>query len=171
LEAQRLAVEVALAREASPGTTRRSGPRRDSPATRIRQTCCSSPTKTTLHPAFIPPEVAGSFRRRPVIPASQVAKNPAHGGNPRPLPISPEPPRPACHAGGRGFESRRSRKVPANRHLFLSPLAQTSVGFFSCRAHPAPEIAGQSRLQPPIPARWTTGHIAGRPPALGSKRT
>jgi len=28
----------------------------------------------------------------------------------------------ACHAGGRGFESRRSRKVPANRHSVLSGL-------------------------------------------------
>jgi hypothetical protein len=27
---------------------------------------------------------------------------------------------PACHAGGRGFESRRSRKSPANRHAALS---------------------------------------------------
>jgi hypothetical protein len=26
----------------------------------------------------------------------------------------------ACHAGGRGFESRRSRKVPANWHVVLS---------------------------------------------------
>jgi hypothetical protein len=27
---------------------------------------------------------------------------------------------PVCHAGGRGFESRRSRKKPANRHIVLS---------------------------------------------------
>ena len=26
----------------------------------------------------------------------------------------------ACHAGGRGFESRHSRKVPANKHIVLS---------------------------------------------------
>src|SRR5918994_6548719 len=36
----------------------------------------------------------------------------------------------ACHAGGRGFESRRSRrKHPANRDLLLSVLAQTTAGF------------------------------------------
>src|SRR6266511_6200492 len=26
----------------------------------------------------------------------------------------------ACHAGGRGFESRRSRKSPANQHMYLT---------------------------------------------------
>jgi hypothetical protein len=75
----------------------------------VPETIPASPTQTTFHPAHIPREVAGSSRRCPVIPASQVAKSPAHPGNPRPLPLTPEPPRPACHAGGRGFESRRSR--------------------------------------------------------------
>ncbi len=50
----------------------------------------------------------------------------------------------ACHAGGRGFESRRSRKFPANRYLLLSRQAQTTAGFFPSRRHPAPEIAGQT---------------------------
>jgi hypothetical protein len=37
----------------------------------------------------------------------------------------------ACHAGGRGFESRRSRlKHPANRHLLLPDSAQTTAGFY-----------------------------------------
>ena len=64
---------------------------------------------TTPHPAHIPPEGAGSSRRSPTIPARSLAKSPALAGNPRLLPLNPEAPRPACHAGGRGFESRRSR--------------------------------------------------------------
>jgi hypothetical protein len=54
----------------------------------------------------------------------------------------------ACHAGGRGFESRRSRKIPANWYLVLSLQAQTTAGFDRSRADPArqsPMIAGRSR--------------------------
>ncbi len=40
----------------------------------------------------------------------------------------------ACHAGGRGFESRRSRKVPANRQLLLPARARTTAGL---PIHPA----------------------------------
>jgi len=80
-----------------------------SPDMRIPQTSRASPSRTTLYPAYIPREVAGSSRRPPVIPASNRAKGPALAGNPRLFPTSPETPRPACHAGGRGFESRRSR--------------------------------------------------------------
>jgi hypothetical protein len=61
----------------------------------------------------------------------------------------------ACHAGGRGFESRRSRKVPANSQLLLPVLAQTTAGLF----HPAhippetsPGIPAASRSSPVIPA-------------------
>jgi hypothetical protein len=53
-----------------------------SPGTRIPQTSRASPTKTTLYPAYVPREVAGSSRRHPVIPASQLAKStPAQPGN------------------------------------------------------------------------------------------
>src|SRR5207245_4548586 len=45
---------------------------------------------------------------------------------------------PACHAGGRGFESRRSRKKPANQHLLSSSSTQATAGF----SHPA-HIPGQ----------------------------
>jgi hypothetical protein len=76
---------------------------------------------------------AGGRRKLPQAPGGprkSSGESPAHAGNPRPLPLSPEPPRPACHAGGRGFESRRSRrKHPANQHLSLPILAQTTAGF------------------------------------------
>src|SRR5687767_13627352 len=37
----------------------------------------------------------------------------------------------ACHAGGRRFESRRSRKKPANQHVLLPLVAQTTAGLIS----------------------------------------
>jgi hypothetical protein len=69
------------------------------------------------HPAHIPYEAPGGSRTAPRIPATTGAQIPAHGGNPRLFPASPEAPRPACHAGGRGFQSRRSRKSPANQNM------------------------------------------------------
>ncbi len=66
-------------------------------------------TRATMHPALIPHEVPAGSRQRPAIPAKLEAKRPALAGNPRLSPPSPAAPRPVCHAGGRGFESRRSR--------------------------------------------------------------
>jgi hypothetical protein len=87
--------------------------------------------KTTTHPAPIPQEVAGSSRLYPTIPATRVSKDPAHGGNPRTSPPRPEAVRPACHAGGRGFESRRSRrKHPANQAVLLLAQAQPTAASF-----------------------------------------
>jgi len=86
--------------------------------------------KATPHPALIPQEAAASSRRWPAIPATPRAEHPASDGNPRLSPLRPQAPRPACHAGGRGFESRRSRrKHPAKLSLLLSVLAQTTAGF------------------------------------------
>jgi hypothetical protein len=65
--------------------------------------------QATAHPAFMPHEVAGSSRPRPPNPATPGSESPGRGGNPRLSSLSPQAPRPACHAGGRGFESRRSR--------------------------------------------------------------
>jgi hypothetical protein len=77
-------------------------------------------TRATKHPALIPHEVPAGARKRRAIPAKRGAKRPARAGNPRLSPPRPEASRPACHAGGRGFESRRSRKLPANQHMYLT---------------------------------------------------
>jgi hypothetical protein len=50
----------------------------------------------------------------------------------------------ACHAGGREFESRRSRKVPAKSYVLLSVWAQTIAGLF----HPAHIPLGNLRREP-----------------------
>jgi hypothetical protein len=63
----------------------------------------------------------------------------------------------ACHAGGRGFESRRSRKKhPANRHLSLPALAQSTAGFYVIPAL--------------IPQDWKSACLqALSPPAAGTR--
>jgi len=89
------------------------------------RTFCSFANETTAYPAIIPHEAAASSRRRPAIPATPGAEGPARAGNPRLSPLRPQAIRPACHAGGRGFESRRSRPIemPANRRFVLSQQA------------------------------------------------
>ncbi len=89
-----------------------------------------SPPRRRRYPAQIPHEVVGSPRRCPPIAGRRREKSPAIAANPRVAPVSPGRPYPACHAGGRGFESRRSRrKCPANRQLSLPTLAQSTAGF------------------------------------------
>ena len=59
----------------------------------------------TGNPAQIPPEVAGSPRRRPPIPARLRRKALPSPRNPRLRPAGPAEPNPACHAGGRAHEA------------------------------------------------------------------
>jgi hypothetical protein len=84
--------------------------------------------KTTTHLAPIPQEVAGSSRPYRTIPATPVSKDPAHGGNPRTSPPRPEAARPACHAGGRGFESRRSRRKTCKSASSVAGAGATTAG-------------------------------------------
>jgi hypothetical protein len=73
---------------------------------------------TTEHPALITHEVPAGSRQRTAIPARPGARPPARAGNPRLSPPRAEATRPACHAGGRGFESRRSRRNPCKLESF-----------------------------------------------------
>ncbi len=104
---------------------------------------------TTPHPALIPHEVAGSSGVPPGIPATTCSECPAPVGNPRVSPLSPEVPRPACHAGGRGFESRRSRKKPCKLASFV---AARPPAFRASRTDPAREAAANPRTTPDVAA-------------------
>jgi hypothetical protein len=65
--------------------------------------------EATPHPALIPHEPPGDPFQHPRIPATRRPQRPA----PHAIPADSRSGRkrhdPACHAGGRGFESRRSR--------------------------------------------------------------
>ena len=69
---------------------------------------------------------------------------PALAGNSGWEPVVPAEVVPACHAGGRGFESCRSRKLPANQHLLSAGAARTTAGFFIPRS----SRTGSSRSAP-----------------------
>ena len=121
----------------------------------------SSTVQTTLHPAQIPHEGVGSSRPHPLIPATPRSQSPAHAGNPRQSPLNQQAPRPACHAGGRGFESRRSRKSTCKSASFV---AARPPAFLAFRVDPARESAGNPRREPVVaanPRKRTTGP-AGR---------
>lgn len=57
------------------------------PSRRHRRTIGATP-----HPALIPQEDAASSRQHPRLPATAGSERPAHGGNPRLSPLSPEAP-------------------------------------------------------------------------------
>ena len=80
----------------------------------------------------------------------EVCKGPANGvvrsGSSRSVAVAEV----ACHAGGRGFESRRSRKAPANQGLLLLHWAQSTAGFAPSRAYPARGSAWNRRTKPVI---------------------
>jgi hypothetical protein len=102
---------------------------------------------------------AGGRRKLPLAPDNPrkaMAAKPALAGNPRLFPAIPEPTRPACHAGGRGFESRRSRSYLAGGSettLLPSPqpLGRPATGRPSIRRIPESDgqVVGRGRLKGP----------------------
>jgi hypothetical protein len=101
--------------------------------------------------------------------ATLTAKGPANGLVQRRSSTDIVVPDSACHAGGRGFESRRSRyKQPANRLLLLPFQAQTTAGFCASGANPAREKSSlcrcfsSSRRMARLPYRTRTRHRACR---------
>jgi hypothetical protein len=140
---------------------------------RSRQTfpgvCSEGNDASRAHPAGGP----RNSRPAPRIPATARLESPAHGPNPRPCPLSPEAPRPACHAGGRGFESSRSRNIPAIgilccRFRRKRPLVSSSSRVH--RARESPYEAGGSREfpQPMVPAGTTGGRFGVRRDSMRS---
>src|SRR4029453_13044351 len=110
-------------------------------------------TWATAHPALIPHKAPGNARPHPRIPATEGTESPPHGENPRRFPLSSEAPRPACHAGGRGFESRRSRKLPANRYMSLTERPPVSFHPAHIPRENQPIIPARSRRTPGIPGK------------------
>ena len=120
---------------------------------------------TTEHPAQIPREASASPRPRPVIAATPRSEGPGHAANPRSVPTNPGRARPARHAGGRGFESRRSpRKSPCKSASCVvrldggsPPTTQTFSRRQRKRAKTARNPSSGSRFQA-ISGRGRTGH-------------
>jgi hypothetical protein len=115
---------------------------------------------TMAHPASIPQKMPGSSRRSPAIPASQLTHSPALAANPRTVPANPKPARPACHAGGRGFESRRSRRNTCKSASFLTtrpPAIRASrtdpARGSTANPRPEPVVAPNPRKKDDRPAR------------------
>jgi hypothetical protein len=122
--------------------------------------------KATRHPALIPQEVAGSSRRNPAIRASRRTKDPAHEGNPRPIPAQ-------AGTAMTGLSRRRSRvrvpslpslEVPANTYFCChsrrglsprgpKPVAQTS----SAKRLQNDHFLGQVCVRPHKPSGVTIG--------------
>jgi hypothetical protein len=121
----------------------------------VSQAECRTPLQTTAGASGQRSTLETSWKRRGAIRR----KTPISGTCRKPLDLADPAARRnpmkgfghTCHAGGRGFESRRSRKSPCKS---VDVFDITTAGFFSSRANPAqeigPETAARSRAQPLI---------------------
>jgi hypothetical protein len=123
-------------------------------------------TATTHMPHRLCRVLAGRSRSQPVRYLRNCLLQAVIPGRSRLWPVAPYRPVTPEVAGSSPVAPAKS---PANLHFLLPARRKTTAGFVSSRAHPAPEIAAQSRLKPVIPGGRTTGHIAGRPPEAGCR--
>ena len=110
-----------------------------------------------LHHTSATQAVPGGSRREPVTAGAPHQEVPAPTGNRGSQPAVPVESVPACHAGGRGFESRRSRKSTCKSASFV---AARPPAFLASRVDPAREAAGNPRREPVVaanPRKRTTG--------------
>ena len=129
---------------------------------------------TTLHPAHIPPEVAGSSRRYPSIPARWRTKDPLSPRNPRLSPLTPGGAMTGLSRRRSRVESRRSRLSSTNPCKLACSVVHPGLNDRRPLVHPAHILHGNPRPTPPDadnPRNLEAGPIAGGRSPGGQSRS